>query len=184
MNDPEKNLRKSIIRELKKDFLCYEEVELIQPLFFGKKLRADIVIIPHDNCLEGHAIALELKSRGELFKRDMASTFQQASCYHLSIIRDNRLKSHSNARILAAFCGPVSIQDFFDRKDEKSCNMNGMLQLAQYWKVGILSRDTVEPDDGVTLSLNLGPVPQFITGRGWHNAWKGNLLGNRRFGFA
>ncbi|THD77999.1 MAG: hypothetical protein E7812_12475 [Phenylobacterium sp.] len=178
--DVEAAHRRDLISALGDFFLCFEEVEIEHPLLTGLTVRADVVAIPCDRALWGHALAFEVKCYDETADyAKWSAAIRQASDYVLGRIRsDHHLLA--GRRISAALVYPSPAYQAYVPKHDAPADIatrimiTGAFHCALHWRVGRAHRSA---RDGLTLSF--GPNEFWTTRRGF-TAQSKNLLTNSR----
>lgn len=181
--DIEANHRHELIERLGASFLCFEEVEIEHPLFSGLLLRADVVAIPIEDDLWGHALAFEVKCYDE--SADYAAwsaAIKQASDYVYGRIRSTH-HILSGRRISAAFVFPATEYLPYIPKHDASSDISnrvmisGVFHCALQWRVGRAHLSTREG-----FSLSFGPNEFWTTRRGFSGQARALIKNKRRVG--
>lgn len=181
--DIEAPLRRKLIGSLEGSFLCFEEVEIEHPLFSGVLLRADVVAVPLEDHLWGHALAFEVKAYPETapYAKWSAAT-KQASDYVFGHIKDER-QNLTGRRVSAAFVYPApGYQPFVPRQSAPPDISNqvmiaGIFHCALHWRVGRAHHSAREG-----LSLDFGPNELWTSRRGFSGQAEALLKNKRRVG--
>lgn len=138
--DLEKPVRIELASYLESGFDVYEEVWLRHALFRERRLRCDLLAIPHDPDMADIILAFEVKYIED--KWDSAffcKAVNQASDYIYATIEPN-LPEHAGKRVLAAFVFPWA----GCRNSGGDNLLRGIARMAGYHRVGI----GVRPGDG------------------------------------
>ena len=181
--DVEAAHRQQVLELLGPAFLCFEEVDVEHPLFEGLMLRADVIAIPVEEELWGHALAFEVKTYGQ--DADYAKwsgAVKQASDYVLGSLRSKN-QVVEGRRVSAAFVYPApKYQPYVPRENppadiSQQVMIAGVFHCAIHWRVG---RAFHSERDG--FSLSFGPNELWTTRRGFSGQAKALLKNKRRVG--
>lgn len=140
--DVEKERRAELMKALRNDFLCFEEVDLRHSLFIKHVIRADIVAIPLDDRFAGYALAFEVKEPKVKRRNyaDLIQTLRQAADYVYAKIEPRTsigsLEQFRGRRIAAAFLYPSPSVSEYLRDDRGRHIVLGALQLGLHFRVG------------------------------------------------
>lgn len=149
--DLEKKHRLCVISALQKDFVCYEEVELLHAKFGNQRLRADVVAFAKSGN-RTLSLAIEVKSPNAKWElKNWISLIVQASDYVDSSVIDSKVSpEYLGQRIHCACIFPSPNLAPWTSTDQQNARMfrewdleqiSGALLLAQHFKVGRLELD-------------------------------------------
>jgi len=132
MNDPEAPLRISAMRRLSEWFACEQQVPVVRTTGLSGYL--DIAARPRAEELAHFVLALELKAWPEVSDNMLGAWIKQAADYVGA-----KISGSGGAAVTASLLWMVDVK-CHEREPDKS-RMDGMLQLAQYFRVGLVNED-------------------------------------------